>query len=334
MGESPWNPPLSMELIPWDENKNSFTAKQVNALLDNEALPIGKELTVNCLDNKYSSPEYIAQTHDQEHLVNIIRLPSNRTVWKKLNRKEQLERRASNPDSRGADVIYGQSYSLKKAATWDLRSDQQDCFGIKLSNGKCCEVEVDMWEDMMLRSKRGHSMKDKPFSLVRIRLVDAQSQQPLFQKDMWLGVWGKRRNELTGEEIYWAFRNRYDIEHFLRFGKQRLLLDKFQTPDQEHLQNWLEVVNLAYWLLWSAKEEAVQEQRHKWRQYDKSLAKRRENDLWPSPSQVQQQLEGIILSFEQAPFLPNPRKKGKGRKAGTTLPKRQRFPVQKRKKKT
>ena len=67
--------------------------------------------------------------------------------------------------------------------------------------------------------------------------------------------------ELSAEQIYWSYRNRYDIEHFFRFGKQRLLLDKYQTPDEEHLQNWMEVVNLAYWLLYIRKEEAKQKKK-------------------------------------------------------------------------
>lgn len=86
-------------------------------------------------------------------------------------------------------------------------------------------------------------MKDKPFDLISIELLDAATALPIFKKKMWLGVWGVRRKELTGEEIYTAYRNWYDIEHFFRFGKQKLLLDKYQTPDEEHLQNWMEVVS-------------------------------------------------------------------------------------------
>jgi hypothetical protein len=31
-----------------------------------------------------------------------------------------------------------------------------------------------------------------------------------------------------------AYLQRYDLEHFFCFGKQKLLLDKFQIPDDEH----------------------------------------------------------------------------------------------------
>ena len=45
---------------------------------------------------------------------------------------------------------------------------------------------------------------------------------------------GERRIELSLLDIYEAYLQRYDLEHFFRFGKQKLLLDKFQTPDDQH----------------------------------------------------------------------------------------------------
>ncbi|MFT5165482.1 MAG: hypothetical protein ACI8P3_000709 [Saprospiraceae bacterium] len=138
--------------------------------------------------------------------------------------------------------------------------------------------------------------------------------------------------ELSAEQIYWSYRNRYDIEHFFRFGKQRLLLDKYQTPDEEHLQNWMKVVNLSYWLLYVGKQEA----RHdcqKWQHYDKSYKNRVTHDMKVTPSQVQQQMTRIILGFEQNPFLPKAQIKGKGRQLGGTQPKREKCPVLTKKKK-
>lgn len=331
--EPPWNLPLSMRLVPFEENKNSFTARQVNDVVENEAFPFHKELTVNTLDSNYSHPEYIVDTHVQPNLVNVARLASNRKVWKMLGRAEREERREENKDRRGANAVFGQELHLNKPEEWaGLPPDQAERFCVKLSNGKRCEVEVSVWEEMLLRSKRGKNMKNKPFRLVKIRLLDAQTGQALFKKEMWLGVWGDRRMELSGEEIYFAYRNRYDIEHFFRFGKQRLLLDDYQTPEEEHLENWLEVVSLAYWMLWSAVEEAAY-QCPKWQKYDKNLKKRRENKLPPSPSEVQRQLQSIILSFEQSPFLPKLQIKGKGRAQGQTFIKRERHPVLKKKKK-
>ena len=332
ISEPAWNPPLSMRLVPYGENKNSFTANQVNDIVTNKDLPFHKGLTVNTLDSNYCSPEYVVDTHDCPNLVNIIRMPSNRNVWKQLKEKEVELHRAGNTDNRGANKVYGDLYKLKNVDNWGMQADEQTRFGIKLSNGKTCIVQMEIWEDMMVRTKRGKSMKNKPFRLVRIQLLDSVTNKPLFKRCMWLCVWGKRRKELSAEEIYWAYRNRYDIEHFFRFGKQKLLLDKYQTPDENHLENWLEVVNLAYWLLFVGKKEA-QHTCRKWQQYDKNYKNRMHYDMDVTPSQVQLQLSGIILGFEQDDFLPKPQKKGKGRQTGQTQPKRTKYPILKKKKK-
>jgi len=332
ISEPAWNPPLSMRYVPFEKNKNSFTAEQVNDILDNEALPFHEELTINTLDSSYCSPEYIVDTYAQPNLVNIIRIPSNRNVWKQLKEQEVAQKREDNKDNRGANSVYGKLYKLKEVDKWDMDASIQTSFGIKLSNGKNVLVSMEIWEDMMIRTQRGKSMKDKPFRLVRVRLLDPQTNQPIFKKCMWLCIWGERRMDLTAEEIYWAYRNRYDIEHFFRFGKQRLLLDKYQTPDEDHFQNWMEVVNLSYWLLFVGKDEA-KHTCHKWQKYDKNYKNRVKYDKDVTPSQAQNQMAGIILDFDQDPFLPKVQIKGKGRQTGQTLTKRDKHPVLKKEKK-
>ena len=49
---------------------------------------------------------------------------------------------------------------------------------------------------------------------------------------------GQRRRELSLSEIYEAFQERSDMEHFFRFTKQKLLLDDFQTPETAHEEHW------------------------------------------------------------------------------------------------
>ncbi len=49
---------------------------------------------------------------------------------------------------------------------------------------------------------------------------------------------GQRDQELSLLEVHQAYRQRCDLEHFFRFGKQKLLLASDQTPDVEHEENW------------------------------------------------------------------------------------------------
>lgn len=53
-------------------------------------------------------------------------------------------------------------------------------------------------------------------------------------------------------DIFHAYQRRYDLEHFFRFGKQRLLMNRYQTPKTEHEEKWWFLANLAYLQLWLA----------------------------------------------------------------------------------
>jgi len=290
-------------------------------------------MVVNALDRHYGTPEYIVDTHEEEQLVNIIRLKSNRNVWRKLTDQQVQQRRQGNKDQRGANAVYGQQYKLNKTEQWDqVEPDEETEFGVQLGNGRKVIVRMKGYDNMLIRSKRGKNMKNKAFRLISVMLIDPNTGQPIFKRKMWLGIWGKKRNKLSLEQIYWAYRNRFDIEHYFRFGKQRLLMDSYQTPDMQHQDNWMEIVGLAYWLLWVASKEAGHKV-HKWQKYDPYYKNRVKYKLPPTPSEVQRQLRSIILSFEQDPFRPKVKIKSEGRKKGDIQTKRQRYEVVKKAKK-
>ena len=48
--------------------------------------------------------------------------------------------------------------------------------------------------------------------------------------------------ELSLSDIFLSYRQRFDIEHFFRFGKTRLLMNKIQTPDVRHEEAWWQLV--------------------------------------------------------------------------------------------
>jgi len=325
-GEAPWNLPLSIRRFTTTNTVGLATAEQVNDLLDNPKIPLHKELVVNSLDRQYCTPEYIANTHEQENLINIVRLKNNRATWHQLSEEDVADRREKNKDNRGANAVYGEKYSLKTVEEWNVKANEETQFDTQLANGRLVTVKMECWKNRLIRTKRGHNMKNKSFNLVSIILLDRETKEPIYKRRLWLGVWGKRNNKLDLKQIYWAYRRRFDIEHYFRFGKQRLLMEACQTPDIEHLDNWMEIVSLAYWLLWVAKDEA-EPMAYKWQQYDDRFKARLEKGLTPSPSEVQRQLQSIILSFEQTPFKPKVQKKGKGRDKGTEQAKRKTYKV-------
>ena len=324
--EAAWNLPLSTRRVPTDVVKGTFAAQQVMDLLNSEQSPLHKKLVVNALDRQYGTPEYVVGTHDHHKLINIIRLKSNRNIWRQLTPEQIQQRRQDNADKRGANAVYGEQYKLNQSGQWDIDADESVEFGVQLGSNNRAIVRINGYNNMLIRSKRGKSMKNKPFRLVSIQLIDPLTNKPIFKRKMWLAIWGKKRMQLTLEQIYWSYRNRFDIEHYFRFSKQRLLLDSYQTPDVQHQDNWLEIVGLAYWLLWAASKEA-QPCMYKWQKYDPYYKNRVKYDLTPTPSEVQRQLPFIILSFKQAPFIPKVKIKSEGRKKGQLQTKRKRYKV-------
>ncbi|GGA40752.1 hypothetical protein [Okeania sp. KiyG1] len=58
---------------------------------------------------------------------------------------------------------------------------------------------------------------------------------------MWLIAIGPRREELSLIDCYESYRQRYDMEHLFRFGKQKLLMTAYSTPDVEQLRKLVQV---------------------------------------------------------------------------------------------
>ncbi len=145
--------------------------------------------------------------------------------------------------------------SLKDQRTWD---PPDDTFTTTFTTrkGRVSIVQIKGWHTMLLRGKRDLDMHERPLTLVRITIEDTPGHL-VFTRPLWLIVCGQRRHELSLSEIWDASRQRDDVEYFFRFGKQRLLMDAYQTPETAHEENWWTRVQLAYLQLWFARTEAT-----------------------------------------------------------------------------
>ena len=76
--------------------------------------------------------------------------------------------------------------------------------------------------------------------LIQILVTDESGKQ-VWRRPMWLSVFGQLRHQLSAENSWQAYRQRYDLEHFLRFGFPKLLMTAFQTPEVDHEENWVQL---------------------------------------------------------------------------------------------
>ena len=205
---------------------------------------------------------------------------------------------------------------------------------LRTRKGQVYTVQLEGWHDLLRRGSRPHPMQTHPFTLVRARVVD-EAGHPIFTRPMWLTVIGARRQELSLVDIWHAYRQRYDLEHFFRFGKQRLLMDAYQTPETTHEEHWWTLVQLAYWQLWLARDLAEKLPRPWERFHPRFKATRDGRDtesdhsgtVSPSPSDVQRDMARILRQFGTPARCPKPRGKSPGRSPGQRPGKRTRHPV-------
>ncbi len=311
-----WVVPLLTERVATEADKELVGATQVDALLADPALPFGQELCVEVGDTSYSKPAYLHAHRHHANLVTIARGKGNRTFYQQYVPPAEELRGAGHP------TWYGEVFSLSDPASWH-EPDESHTQWETSQRGKRSRVEIQAWHNLLMRGQHEPvrlPMHRYPFTLVRIVRYDEQGQ-PLDKHPLWLLVMGDRRHELTLFHIYQAYSKRFDIEHFFRFGKQKLVLTGFQTPEVAREENWWELVHIAYAQLWMARHLAC----HLPRPWERNLPAFKQR--LASPATVQRDFGRIIRQLGTPAHPPKPRGISPGRPPGTKLPPRPRQKV-------
>ena len=311
----PWVIPFSIRRVPTDKKATNVGAAQLEDLLKDKELPFGSHLSSAVGDSTYSACEFIGQVVEHENLATNVRVRGNRTFYR-IPPKEEV------PKGKGHPTWYGTPFKMKDSSTWG-EADAKANFPFTLRNGRICQVEMKAWYNMLMRGKKNIAMHEHPFTLIRIMVKDS-SGKAVFNRPLWLTIHGERRHEISLSDAYEAYRQRYDLEHFFRFGKNRLLMASYQSPDVEHEENWWEIVGLAYVELYIAAPLANSLPRP-WERYLPQV--NNSSGQLTSPSMVQRDLSRIIQGIESPIELPKPRGKSPGRVKGYSPGRRQRQPV-------
>jgi hypothetical protein len=313
-----WVLPLMTGRVATDQDKELVGMAQIELLLKDERLPFGKELTVEVADSSYSKPESLYAHRKYPNVVTIVRSRGNRSYYHRYVPSEE----APDAPGKGHPTWYGERFALADAetgrepeATWTVQETSR--------RGKQYTIGVQAWHNLLMTGKTKPEklpMHECPFTLVRIVRYD-QAGNPAFQHPLWLIVMGDRRAELSLAHIYQAYAVRFDIEHFFRFGKQKLLMVAFQTPEVAREENYFQLTHMAYAQLWMARH-LVHGLPRPW---ERNLPATKQRLI--SPTLVQRDFGRIIRHFGTPARPPKPRNISPGRPKGTTLPKRSRHPV-------
>jgi hypothetical protein len=313
-----WAVPLSGERVSLDQSGTDVASQQIQSVMSDSSLPWSEKLCVLVGDTAYSERSFLCEQSKHKNLVVIARVRSNRIFYQSplinLSNKKP-----------GCQKKYGERFDLGDAETWHepdetTQTQQTTC------KGRLLNITILAWHQMLMRGTLVQKMYRHPFTLLRVHVTDNTGNS--IWKPMWLIVIGDRREEISPTVAYQSFRQRFDIEHMFRFGKQRLLMTQFQTPDVEHEENWIRLVMLAYAQLWAAKDLASYLPRP-WER-----PKEQNNDKIVTPRVVQRDFQTIISEIGKPGHSPKPRGNSKGRVAGDSQPKRSKHPVVKKQSKS
>jgi hypothetical protein len=310
--DPPWVVPLSVQRVQSREKARVVGAEQLKALLQDETQPFHAALCVHVADSAYCGAGYLGRLGAQRNLVSVTRAPDNRVFYRQFSPEpEEL--------GQGHPRWYGVSFDLRDSTTWGPPDETTETT-FTTKRGRIYRVRLLGWHNLLMRGKRDLPMHHYPFTLLRAVVLDEQGQS-VFQRALWLIALGERRGELSLLEAWLAYGQRYDLEHYFRFGKQRLLMAAYQTPDVEHEENWLTLVQLATVQLWLARDLTG----IRLRPWERYLPQRASGVA--SPSQVQRDWERIIRLIGTPAQPPKRRGNAPGRAKSACPEHRPRQPV-------
>ena len=312
-----WIVPLMTRRVTTNEDKELVSSEQINALLTDPKLPFGDSFCVDVADSSYSKPACLYSKRQHPRLVSITRLRGNRVLYRRfVLESETVSSGAGRPQQ------YGERFALREPDTWH-EPDEAVTVSERSRRGKVYRVEIKAWHNMLMPGKNKPQripMYRYPFTLVQVVRYDDKGNLACKQP-LWLLAIGEDRYELNAREIYEAYRQRYDLEHFFRFGKQKMLLASFQTPEDVREEKWWQLVHLAYAQLWMARHVANCLPKP----WERNLPAMKNRLL--SPTLVQRDFGRIIRQIGTPAQPPKPRFISPGRPKGMKLPPRPRRKV-------
>lgn len=305
--EAKWTLPLSVERVSSKETACEVAKKQLRLLAKLETSD--KKLSVIVTDSGYTRLE-----PGEENQVIIARGRSDR-VGRRLNNHQDKEKHRGRPRKYMEGCIkFREDIPLDENNAPDEQVEDQVIY-----RGQTVYRLISRWKDIHLHDREGS------VDVVKVELFSKTDAIPLFDAPLLLIVSGTRRSELSGKEVFECYLCRFDIEHFFRFQKQRLLFGGFQTADLRRQCNWWWICLMAYWLLYLSRAAAPESNR-KWQQ--------KRVDRLASPGEVKRVFGAKIFPKLGSPSSkPSVRGKSNGRRRGVCFMKRLKQKVVKKEKK-
>ncbi|HSN65185.1 MAG TPA: transposase [Fusibacter sp.] len=304
--EANWQLPISLERIPTDTTACEVAKTQLQLLA--ESLPTNSLLTVIVADCAYGSLE----PYSEDQVV-VARGRADRQGRRPTKNDQTIHKRRGRPRKYESETIR----FIEDMPPGTKGGSDEECEYEDIIRKQPVDVLLNRWNDVYVE---GHS---ELVDVVKVEIFAKNDYEKTLLPPLLLILSGKRRREISALEAYQSYRRRFDIEHFFRFAKQKLLFCAYQTPDLDHQISWWWFCCMAYWLLYHV--------RHIGEGSTRPWHKKRDRAKPAGPGEVKR-----LFATRIFPVLgslsppPTNREKSKGRVEGVCFPKRERKKVVKK----
>lgn len=295
-----WVVPLNVRRVNSDQSGPKIGLLQLEEVSNQTVFK--NHFCISVADAAYSTRGWVIGVSKWPNVVHIARMRGNRKVYR-------MPRLANNV-KRGRPQIYGDELLLQDPSQPDL----EEISSMTTRKGREYQVLLQRWNDVILQGSKEEPTHEHPFDLLRVTVTDSKGKL-VYRRPLWVMITGAKRREVSSRDAHIAYGRRYDIEHFFRFGKQKLGLTNSQTSETHHEESWLWIGLLAYNMLYHARRLSKSE-RYPWEKKKiRVLTTER-------PSQVQRGYGRIIREIGTPAPIPKPRGKSPGRQEGSKTNKR------------
>jgi Transposase DDE domain len=301
-----WVVPLSVRRVRSDQSGSQVGLTQLEEITNRTDFKA--HFCISVTDAAYSTKDWVIGIDKWPHVVQIARVRGNRKFFRLPAPNSQTRR--------GRPQEYGEELVLQAPSEPDL----EEVTTMTTRKGRECQVLLQRWNDIVMRGSKEERTHEHPFDLLKVTVTDKKGK-PVYRRPLWVIIVGTKRREVRSKDAHTAYGRRYDIEHFFRFGKQRLQLVNSQTCKTHHEENWHWIGLLAYNMLYHARAFASAV-RYPWEKKKPQVLNSIER-----PSQVQRDYGRIIREIGTPAPVPKPRGKSPGRQFGQKSGERPNRPV-------
>ena len=186
-------------------------------------------------DSAYSCNKFIYNLSKRENVAVITRMRANKAIYEKYEDKKE---------GSGRKRKYGKKYLLNKPDSMP-DPDYVEEFEKTTKKGLVLKIRLSLFKGYICRGSKDYPMSDIPINFIRAEVFKENGEKK-YDRDLWIGIAGKARNKITTIDGFKEYADRFDLEHFFKFSKSKLLMAKMQSSDPEKDEDFMLMTGVSY----------------------------------------------------------------------------------------